>query len=244
MKSPSGRPDVVVIVATRGRPERFAELLGSVAEMSTLDVRVAAGVDDDDPTLPRYLELIDSSPVPLSVHVGRRITMGHAVNRTCDIVVDDLRPRFLASLNDDHRPRTYGWDDLLVCAVRSLDGPGWAYGNDLIQGERLPTAWLQSVEVYDALGWMMYPACAHMYLDDVVREVGRAARRIAYVPEVIIEHLHPIAGKAEWDEGYARENSDLRYREDGAAYERWRSAGGPRLAAALVRELTWGGSGA
>src|SRR5690606_39621457 len=66
----SGRPDVVVVVATRGRPERFAELLGSVAEMSTLDVRVAAGVDDDDPTLPRYLELIDSSPVPLS-EIGR-----------------------------------------------------------------------------------------------------------------------------------------------------------------------------
>jgi hypothetical protein len=35
-----------------------------------------------------------------------------------------------------------------------------------------------------------------------------------YLPDVIIEHLHPAAGKAEMDEGYARVNQPKWYEED------------------------------
>jgi hypothetical protein len=52
-------------------------------------------------------------------------------------------PRYLASLGDDHRPRTKGWDRRLIDAIESLGGaPGIAYGDDKLQGAALPTAWV------------------------------------------------------------------------------------------------------
>jgi betaine-homocysteine S-methyltransferase len=40
---------------------------------------------------------------------------------------------------------------------------------------------------------MMLPGCEHMYVDNAVLELGRAANRIAYVPEVVIEHPELVA---------------------------------------------------
>jgi hypothetical protein len=41
------------------------------------------------------------------------------------------------------------------------------------------------------------------------------------LPNVIIEHLHPIAGKAEMDEGYARVNQPKWYEEDLLALQKY-----------------------
>jgi hypothetical protein len=38
---------------------------------------------------------------------------------------------------------------------------------------------------------------------------------------VIVEHMHPAAGKAEWDEAYRRVNSSAMYEHDSAAFAEW-----------------------
>ena len=45
-----------------------------------------------------------------------------------------------------------------------------------------------------------------------------------YLSNIVIEHLHPAGGKALWDEGYRRVNSDEMFSRDRAAYEAWRSS--------------------
>jgi hypothetical protein len=134
----------------------------------------------------------------------------------------DGAPAYLVSLGDDHVPRTASWDLLLVKAISELEGPGFAYGNDLLQGSELPTAWMASAAAVRALGWMMLPQCDHMYVDNVIMTLGQQAGRISYVPGVIIEHVHPNAGKAPMDDLYAQSNAVMQYRRDGAAYEAWR----------------------
>ena len=42
-----------------------------------------------------------------------------------------------------------------------------------------------------------------------------------YLEEVIIEHLHPIAGKAEWDEGYKAVNAEEVYSADAKAFDEY-----------------------
>ncbi len=74
-----------------------------------------------------------------------------------------------------------------------------------------------------ALGWMMLPTAQHMYVDNAVLELGRATGRILYRPNVIIEHLHPVAGKAAWDASYRESNADERYVADRTAFEAWRA---------------------
>ena len=83
------------------------------------------------------------------------------------------------------------------------------------------------------LGWMMLPTCEHMYVDTAVLALGQAAGRIAYCPSVVVEHLHPLAGKADWDDSYRASNADERYAADQAAYEAWRTDGLAADAAAV-----------
>lgn len=125
----------------------------------------------------------------------------------------------LAFMGDDHLPRTALWDEELV---KSLDGrPGVAYGNDLWQGENLPTMAVLSAELVRGLGFFTPPGVAHLYLDDFWKLLGLSVGNLAYRADVIIEHLHPAAGKADWDDGYFQANDASQYSRDHAAYDQF-----------------------
>jgi hypothetical protein len=64
------------------------------------------------------------------------------------------------------------------------------------------------------LGYMAPPELVHMYVDNWWLALGRGARCIRYAPDVVVEHLHPAAGKAEWDDGHKRVNAPEMYRRD------------------------------
>jgi hypothetical protein len=215
--------DLVVITPSRGRPEQLDAMLDSVFATAGGEISVLVGHDDDDPA--DYTPLIGRG-YDATAYRGPRMSLSGWTNHLADLAVKSANPpRYLASLGDDHRPRTKNWDLRLIEAIEALDGPGIAYGNDLLQGGHLPTAWVVSAEVVRAVGWMMLPTCEHMYVDTAVLYLGMAADRIAYVPGVTIEHLHPTAGKAAWDDSYLESNARGRYAADLAAFEAWRRDG-------------------
>jgi hypothetical protein len=115
-------------------------------------------------------------------------------------------------MGDDHIPRTFHWDREFEKALRGQTGI--VYGNDLLQGENLPTAFVMTRDIVDALEGMTFPKCKHLYFDNFVKQLGIDLGVLKYLPDVIIEHLHPVAGKAEMDEGYARVNQPKWYEED------------------------------
>jgi hypothetical protein len=215
--------DLVVITPSRGRPRQLNELAHVVAETTSGRVEVVGLVDDDDPKRVLYKAMFSCN-----IWTGPRRSLTSWTNHAAAILVDQPAgegPRYLASLGDDHVPRTKDWDLKLIAAIEAMDGPGIAYGNDLFQGAGLPTAWVVSADVVRAVGWMMLPTCEHMYVDAAVRALGDAAGRLAYRGDVVIEHLHPLAGKADWDESYRESNADARYAADRAAYDVWRRDG-------------------
>lgn len=218
-------PDLVVITPTRGRPRQFAELLEAVRTTTDGRVQVLGLVDNDDPQFAGYDRLgaflISGARRSLSAwtNEGATYVLGGGFGGWAD------KPRYLASLGDDHRPRG-AWDLKLIEAIEGLPGGvGIAYGNDLLQGERLPTAWVVSADVVRAVGWMMLPTCEHMYVDAAVLELGKAAGRIVYRPDVVIEHLHPAAGKASMDDSYRESNAPARFEADLRAFEAWKRDG-------------------
>jgi hypothetical protein len=213
--------DLAVITPTRGRPVRFDRMAESVRATTNGRVSVLGLVDDDDPMRPAYWGL------RWPLQIGPRRSLSGWTNKVAlEMLAGDDPPRYLASLGDDHQPRTWGWDRKLVAAIEALPGGvGIAYGNDLYQGGDLPTAWVVSAEVVRAVGWMMLPTCEHMYVDAAVLELGRACGQVVYRPDVVIEHLHPLAGKADWDDSYKASNTTARYEEDRQAFEAWRRDG-------------------
>lgn len=228
--------DLTIIVPSRGRPLQLLELLAAIRATATSRVQVLVGLDDDD-----------TSPYPTSydrlgdvrIHRGPRQPLSGWTNYLAlQAIRNGPMPRYLASLGDDHRPRTRGWDRKLMAAIESFGTPGFAYGNDLLQGASLPTAWVMSAEIVIHLGWMMLPTCDHMYVDNATLTLGKSINRIAYMPRVIIEHMHPAVGKSLMDDSYEATSSLTRYEADQQEFEHWRDNGGLNTAVAKLRPLT------
>jgi hypothetical protein len=118
-------------------------------------------------------------------------------------------------MGDDHRPRTRGWNTMLCDALAPV---GIAYGNDLLQGEKMATAVVMTANIVATLGYMVPPSLEHLCADLVWCEWGRALGVLSYLDNVVIEHMHPANGKAITDVGYQMANSPAQVKRDADAY--------------------------
>ena len=217
--------DLVVIVPSRGRPENVARLGDAWREAKTFGTHLIVAVDDDDPRLGDYRAV--ELPYLSELWVVPRKRLGGTLNACAASVLRGLAPPLaIGFMGDDHLPRTEYWASQIVSALKET-GSGIVYGNDLLQGEKLPTAAFMTSDIIRTLGWMVPPGLVHLYIDDTWRELGNAMGRLKYLPDVVIEHLHPAAGKAPRDAGYDEANSPERDRLDRAAFESWMRDGLP-----------------
>jgi hypothetical protein len=225
--------DLVVVVPTRGRPQAAAELAQAFADTSTSDTQLVFAVDADDPERGGYTALMHESharcPYVIEQPNGTMVTALNLVALTA------ARDTFAVGfMGDDHCPRTVGWDEQYLQALREL-GTGIVYGNDLLQGQNLPTQCAMTSDIIRTLGYMAPPTLQHMYVDNAWLALGTELGRIRYLPDVVVEHLHPIAGKAEWDDGYRRVNDNAVYARDRAMFQAWLRESLPVEAARLRR---------
>ena len=184
--------NLLVIVPSRGRPQNAERLLSAWTQTeATADLLFA--VDDDDPTLGQYLELTEN------VYVGPRIKIGPTLNVVASKYASEYEA--IGFMGDDHLPRTPRWDSILMNTLNEF-GTGIVYGNDLLQGETIPTAVFMTSDIVRVLGYFCPPKLLHMYLDNAWKEWGLGGECLKYLPDVIIEHMHPGNGKAQFDSIY------------------------------------------
>lgn len=220
---------LTVIVPTRGRPKNLADLWTAFAETCTGETRLFACVDADDPELPEYRRIheaayddgtADRDNPRFLLLVGPRLRLGGTLNMVAPYQA--TWAPYLGFMGDDHRPRTRGWDSAYMAELERL-GTGLVYGNDLIQGAALPTQVAMTSDIVLAAGHMVPPGAVHLWLDNAWLALGRALNAITYLPNVIVEHLHPIAGKSAWDAGYTEANADAVSEADRAVFEAWQA---------------------
>jgi len=123
-------------------------------------------------------------------------------------------------MGDDHRPRTPGWDERYLQELRRMR-TGFVYGNDLFQYGEMPTQVAFTSDIAEVLGYMCSPLFRHLCVDVVWREWGKAIDRITYLDDVIVEHMHYLAGKAREDRNYRAVNSALMAEHDGGYYREY-----------------------
>lgn len=217
---------VVVVIPSRGRPDRAAEAIEAIRQTAVLvDTSVVLAVDADDPEWDRYADMAGQrrflAGPETSLVTLRGDETGNLVKATNTVSMRIARENpdsIIGNLGDDHMTRTPGWDRIIR---DTLAEPGIAYGDDLIHGQKLPSAPFISARIVLALGWYFLPTCIHLYCDDAVRELGKAIGRLHYLAGVVIEHMHPAVGKAANDEGYVRANHKRVVDHDHDAYLRW-----------------------
>lgn len=211
---------LAVMVPTRGRPENAARLAKAVVALSGGERPALYFLcDPDESRWDDYREQLgrDAPWACLEQVEASPQRIGPILNRVGPSLAEQFS--HVAFMGDDHLPRTPRWDEELVGALGGR--PGVAYGNDLFQGETLPTMAVLSADLVRGLGFFVPPGLEHLYLDDFWKLLGQSVGNLAYRGDVIIEHLHPTAGKADWDDGYFQANDASQYSRDLAAYDQF-----------------------
>lgn len=220
-----------VIVPTRGRPENMAKLSRVFQETCADSTVLHWVVDKDDPAKDEYFAAYTESTYNFqSFWVSPKGPPGitHPLNYVVDQVFNPLYgfyPTILGFLGDDFEPITPQWDVEIEEALSRNGHTGIAYGNDLLQGEKLPTAWFVTRDIVDTLSFLSPPCLNHLYVDNYWLELGRGAECLTYLPDVILEHKHPLAGKAEWDATYEQNNNTVSARRDRDAFKQYKREG-------------------
>lgn len=215
------RRKILVCLVTRHRPERAIEAWKAWCQNSAIE----AG-SDYQRTFSDFMVAYDDDDVCYhqSMFPGaimskmRPAHLGPALNMRANLHSNDYIA--ICNIGDDHLIRTKNWDKLMIEKLESIGGHGVLYGNDLVHGEGLATAPVMSCELIKALGWMALPNCNHMYIDNAWMEIGRGIGKLVYMPEIVMEHMHPSVGKAEMDEMYSIANKQ--YDADHAGICAWK----------------------
>lgn len=207
---------MIILVPTRGRPMNATQLLSAHEELSAASDLLFV-IDANDPEHDQYHFEVGQERCMTIDNNSRG--MAYPINKAANAIGKQDKYDFFAFLGDDHRPRTADWDLQLMAAMQRR--PSMAYGNDLLQGKRLPTMITMTSDIVKALGGMVPPNMKHLYLDNFWKKLGEDLGSLTYLDDVIVEHMHPVAGKAEWDEGYKEVNAQEVYSFDALAYQNY-----------------------
>jgi predicted O-methyltransferase YrrM len=226
-------PDLAIIVPTRGRPENIRKVISAWDFTNAWDqADLVLVADTDDPEIQGYRDVVAETehpdthqPLVTLVEVSEWMPMVHKLNQVAITLAKPGAGYFAVGFaGDDHFPQTIGWTKRYLTVLREL-GTGMVYGDDGYQGRKLSTEWAITSDVIRALGRMVPAPVDHMYCDNSMMDLFNGAGALRHLPEVRIEHRHPIAGKAETDDQYKRVNSRDQFRTDRTVYESWRRSG-------------------
>jgi hypothetical protein len=209
-----------VVVPSRGRPEN-AERLAQAFKDTGAEADLYIVIDNDDPKWNEYAKSENYKKLPADNKTGgcaKSLNTGAVL--LLDITKYPLYDYFVF-MGDDHLPRTPGWDKAFIQALGT--NTGIVYGDDLLQGANLPTAYGMTRDLVNELRGMTFPGCVHLFFDNFVKQLGLDLEYLKYLPDVIIEHMHPVAGKAEMDAGYERVNQPKWYEKDLLTLQRYLS---------------------
>lgn len=196
---------VVVLVPVLGRPHRVLPTLRSLAATAP-GAHVLFIADPDDRA---EIAAVTAAGAPLLITEGsyaRKINRGvaHTTERLIFLGADDLEfyPGWLeaCTAHIDAGAQVVGVNDL--CAARTQAGQHATHF--------LMTRDYAEAATIDGTPGPLFEGYDHSCVDDELVEVARHRGVLVIDPSIVVEHLHPDAGKAPTDETYRKGRAQIR----------------------------------
>lgn len=212
--------NTLLVVPSRNRPQNIKRLYDAlIFTDSQLDLLV--GIDNDDTFIEEYKNIVEELSnfnIKIQLRIGPRKKFAQTIN---DMVMELYKQyEFIIFVGDDHLPITWQWDEKYRNALRELK-VGVVYGNDLVMGEHIATEWAITSNIVEALGYYIPSGYVHLFVDNYFMELGRSIGRLKYLPDVVVQHLHPCAGTATNDQTYIEANSQENWTSDRIRFEKY-----------------------
>lgn len=218
---------LLIQAPTRQRPDQFFENVQAALDLMTgppdgFEFNVILDNDDKSMCNPEVIARLCKLP-RTAFYFDPPSTKIRACNAHLGPKVFDI----LVLLSDDMRPVVKGWDDIvrerMLNHFPDTDGVLWF--NDGFRGHELNTLCILGRKYYRRFGYIYHPAYKSMWADNEFMEVAAGLKKQKYFRQVIIEHRHPGAGKAKYDDLYRR--NDVPMGADGTTFRHRKAAGFP-----------------
>ena len=175
-----------------GRFKRLQNCLDSYLEFTENLSEINVILDEDD--LINY-EYLDNYKF-ITKHIAPAgLTLMQKINTISLSLAEEYR--YIAFIGDDIVFKTK-WESEFISELSKTTN-GLVYGNDLHQERNLATHPCITSNMIKAVGFYGCPAVEHNFFDVYWLEIVRLAGTVKYLPNVIMEHMHPNAGKNSYD---------------------------------------------
>ncbi|CAB4215034.1 hypothetical protein UFOVP1616_40 [uncultured Caudovirales phage] len=199
----------LLIIATRDRPHNAIRAFEQAMQMST-ESDFLIIINEDQQDLYPEIEGVMREVVPSELGcIGKT---NHVLASYWD------KYETMVGFDDDCMVTTQGWDAVLAAPIKQR-GFGLAYGDDLLQGENLPTKVMISTNITRVLGFWAPKSIFHLYADNFWKSLGQGLGALFYNPEVKTEHWHYLNGKAPQDDLYKSIYTAEAIKRDRDAYQ-------------------------
>jgi hypothetical protein len=224
--------ELAAIVPTRSRPHLIPRMIDAWSKTDAFDVAdLLFVIDADDMHFDQYQRMLERYPSASYQVMERWQPLVPKLNAAA--VREAPKYEAIVFMGDDHLPRTSKWAHQLG-AYHSWGDPRILYGQDGFQNQRLPTWWSMDTRIIQSMGKMVPAPVQHLYCDNAVKMLGEKTGRLAYIESILIEHMHPVVGKAPTDQQYMRVNRKQQYVRDGELFRAWLADGLDRDARILA----------
>jgi hypothetical protein len=187
-----------VVMPTRGRPERCKTAIESLYETAEGEIELIVGFNPD-------------SQYPVDDRARIYVSPTGPSQRTCEMAAL-ATGEIIMQGSDDFIWRTKGWDRIFH--EKAAEHPiACFYFNDGRPDDKMDSCIpVVTRRFYEIAGY--FPAhFFHFYGDTWVATIAKMAGCLFYVPEVVVEHMHPKFRKSQWDDTYGNRGSS-----DGGRY--------------------------
>ena len=174
------------------RSKRLIRCLNSYLEMTEglSDVHILHDTDECH----IYHDIVSKYPGTFNYCVPADITLMQKLNfNSLDIA---KQYKYIGFIGDDIVFKTK-FETVFIEYLSSVKH-GMVFGSDLYQNR--PTHPFMTSKTILAVGFYGLPAVDHNYFDDYWGYIFRELQTVKYCPDIIMEHLHPAAGKEQFDE--------------------------------------------
>ena len=214
-----------ILTSTRGRPQNIGRFIKSWQDTTAGCSDLILLLDTDDPTLTEYYKNVG---VIFSVNPRKNNHRGAAqIFQTGYTLFPDYKYYFFGS--DDLVFITKNWDKIMIDKIVSEGGVAIPHANDLFQKGNLVACPLIPLNLLKAVGYFSPSKFVHCFVDNIWTDIGKAINKLFFMPDVIIEHLHPYAQKALMDTTYSEVNSGFIFANDKYNYIAWKNEELPKI---------------
>ena len=195
--------NISVLVPTRGRPSNMQRMTESLFAtcINPDKVEVIFYMDDDDTKPVGAMAQNLAARFNVKWLFGQRIVLSKMWNECYKLADADI----CMHSDDDVIFRTPGWDETIMAEFSKVpDKIVFVYPRDgIVDSEDLGTHGFLHRNWVDTVGYFVPPYFTWCYNDTWLTEVSKTLGRLRYLPDVLVEHIHPCVQKTPMDATYS-----------------------------------------